>query len=133
MMQAAVASFCRTMGTMLQGGLPIIDSLQIAREVMRNVVLEEEVKKAESSIIEGSSLSHELSHSKWFPPMVSRMFAVGEDSGTITPDVNKIADMYEDELEKTLDQLMALAQPVILVFMGADYRHRVDGHLAALD
>jgi general secretion pathway protein F len=116
--QAAVARFCRTMGTMLQGGLPIINSLQISREVMHNVVLEEEIKKAEGKIIEGSSLSHELTRSKWFPLMVSRMLAVGEDSGTTTLMLNKIADMYEDELEKTLDQLMALAQPVILIFMG---------------
>jgi len=117
--QASVARFCRTMGTMLQGGLPIINSLHISREVMRNVVLEEDIKRAESKIIEGSSLSHELSHSKWFPLMVSRMLAVGEESGTTTIMLNKIADMYEDELEKTLDQLMALAQPIILVFMGA--------------
>jgi general secretion pathway protein F len=118
MIQAAVARFCRTMGTMLQGGLPIIDSLHISRDVMRNVVLEDEVKRAESKIIEGSSLSHELMNSKWFPIMVSRMLAVGEESGTTTLMLNKIADMYEDELEKTLDQLMALAQPIILVFMG---------------
>lgn len=118
MIQAAVARFCRTMGTMLQGGLPIINSLQISREVMRNVVLEEEIKKAESRIIEGSSLSFELNNSKWFPLMVSRMLAVGEESGTTTLMLNKIADMYEDELEKTLDQLMALSQPIILVFMG---------------
>jgi general secretion pathway protein F len=116
--QTSVARFCRTMGTMLQGGLPIIDSLHISREVMRNVVLEEEVKKAESKIVEGSSLSHELTNSKWFPIMVSRMLAVGEESGTTTLMLNKIADMYEDELEKTLDQLMALAHPIILVFMG---------------
>ncbi len=117
--QAAVARFCRTMGTMLQGGVPIIDSLRISREVMRNVVLEDEIKKAEGKIIEGSSLSHELSYSKWIPQIVSRMLAVGEESGTTVVMLNKIADMYEDELEKTLDQLMALAQPVILVFMGS--------------
>ncbi len=117
--QASVARFCRTMGTMLQGGVPIIDALVISRKVMRNVALEEEVKKAEGKIIEGSSLSHELGKSKWFPQLVPRMLAVGEESGTTTVMLNKIADMYEDELEKTLDQLMALAQPIILVFMGS--------------
>lgn len=118
MIQTAVARFCRTMGTLQQGGLPMIDSLQIAREVMHNVVLEEEVKKAESKIIEGSSLSAELTRSKWFPVMVSRMLAVGEESGTLKLMLNKIADMYEDEIEKTLARLMALAQPLILVVMG---------------
>lgn len=118
MIQASVSRFCRTMGTLQQGGLPMIDSLRISREVMKNVVLEEEVKKAESRIIEGSSLGEELSHSKWFPSMVSRMLAVGEDAGSTILMLNKIADMYEGALEKTLARVMALAQPVILIFMG---------------
>ncbi|MBA3958525.1 MAG: type II secretion system F family protein [Parachlamydiaceae bacterium] len=117
--QTAVARFCRTMGTLQQGGLPIIESLHISRGVMGNVVLEEEIKQAESKIIEGSSLSAELKRSKWIPPLVSRMLAVGEDSGSSITMLNKLAEMYEDELEKSLDNVMALAQPVILIFMGA--------------
>ena len=118
MLQAAIARFTRTMGTMQQGGVTMIESLRIAREVMGNVVLEEEMKVAESRIVEGSSLSTELLKSPWFPPMVSRMLAVGEDAGNITLMFNKIADMYEDDLEKTLNRLMAMAQPVILIVMG---------------
>lgn len=116
--QTAVARFCRTMGTLQQGGLPIIDSLRIARSVMGNVVIEEEIKLAENRIIEGSSLSAELSHSKLIPTLVPRMLAVGEDSGSSATMLNKLADMYEEELEKSLDRVMALAQPVILIFMG---------------
>lgn len=116
--QTALARFCRTMGTLQQGGLTMIDSLQIARGVMKNVVLEEEVKKAEEKIIEGSSLSQELTKSPLIPLLVSRMLAVGEESGTTITMMNKIADMYEEEIEKTLDRLMALAQPAILLFMG---------------
>lgn len=116
--QTCVARFCRTMGTLQQGGLPIIDSLRISREVMGNVVLEEEVKNAEGKIIEGSSLSAELMHSRHFPPLVPRMLAVGEESGNATLMLNKIADMYETEIEKSLDRVMALAQPVILILMG---------------
>lgn len=117
--QTAVARFCRTMGTLQQGGLPVIDSLRIAREVMRNVVLEEEVKQAEGKIIEGSSLSAEIKNSRYFPKMVSRMLAVGEEAGNSTIMLNKIAEMYESEIEKTLDRVMALAQPIILIVMGA--------------
>lgn len=116
--ESAVARFCRTMGTLLQGGLPIIEALRNAREVMQNVVLEEEVKQAEHRIIEGSSLSAQLSHSKYFPSMVSRMLAVGEESGSTVVMLNKLAEMYENELEKSLDRVMALSQPVILIFMG---------------
>lgn len=119
MIQTAVARFCRTMGTLQQGGLPMIDSLRISRDVMRNVVLEEDVKKAENRIIEGSSLGYELGKSKYFPALVSRMLIVGEDSGSNVTMLNTIADLYEGEVEKTLSRLMALAQPVILIFMGA--------------
>jgi len=118
MIQTSVARFCRTMETLLKGGLTIIDSLRISREVMRNIALEEEVKFAEERIVEGSSLSTELSKSKYFPPMVPRMLAVGEDSGATVEMLGKIADMYEGEIEKSLDRVMALAQPVILIFMG---------------
>lgn len=118
MIQTAIARFCRTMGTMQQGGLTMIDSLRISREVMGNVVLEKEVKHAEEKIIEGSSLSIELSKSKLIPQMVPRMLSVGEESGSTVIMLNKIADMYEEELEKSLDRLMALSQPVILIAMG---------------
>jgi general secretion pathway protein F/type IV pilus assembly protein PilC len=118
MLQAAIARFSRTMGTLQQGGVTMIDSLRIAREVMENVVLEEEMKEAEERIVEGSSLSAEILKSPWFPPMVSRMLAVGEDAGNITAMFNKIADIYEDEVEKSLNRLMAMAQPVILIVMG---------------
>lgn len=117
--QAAVARFCRTMGTLQQGGLPIIESLRISREVMRNVTLEIDVKMAEVKIIEGSSLSAELSRSKWIPTIVPRMLAVGEDSGTTVTMWNKLADIYEEDVEKNLDRVMALAQPAILILMGA--------------
>lgn len=116
--QTALSRFCRTMSTLNQGGLSMIDSLQIARGVMRNVILEEEIKKAETKIIEGSSLSAELSKSSLIPLLVSRMLAVGEESGTTVVMMNKIADLYEEEIEKTLDRLMALAQPAILIVMG---------------
>lgn len=116
--QAALARFCRTMGTLQQGGLTMIDSLRIAREVMKNATLEDEIKKAESKIIEGSSLSVQLSRSNYIPTMVSRMLAIGEEAGNTVIILNKIADMYEAELEKTISRTMALAQPVILIVMG---------------
>lgn len=118
LVQAAIARFCRTMGTLQKGGLTIIDSLRIARDVMGNKTLEEEIKKAEGRIIEGSSLSLEFSKSRWIPHMVTRMLAVGEDSGTSLMMFNKIADMYEENLEKTVNRLLAFAQPVILIVMG---------------
>lgn len=116
--QTSLARFCRTMATLQMGGLTMIDSLRISREVMHNHVLEDDMKKAELKIIEGHSFSSELARAKWIPALVPRMLAVGEDSGNSTIMFHKIADMYEEELEKTLDRLMALSQPVILIVMG---------------
>ena len=116
--QTAVARFCRTMGTLLQGGLSMIEALRISQGIVRNVVLEKEIKAAEGKIIEGRSLSAELAKSRYFPPLIARMLAVGEESGTSVVMLNRIADMYEQELEKTLDRVMALAQPIILIVMG---------------
>lgn len=118
MVQAAVARFCRTMGTLLQGGLPLIEAMRISREVMRNHTMGEELKIAEKRIIEGSSIGKELARAKHFPPMVAQMLSVGEDSGGIVVMFNRIADMYEQDLEKTLGRLMALSQPAILIVMG---------------
>jgi len=116
--QTATARFCRTMATLLQGGLSIIESLRISRGVMRNVVLESEIQAAEVKIIEGHSLSKEIGKSKHIPQLVSRMLAVGEESGTSAGMLGKIAEIYEQDLEKSLDRVMALAQPVILIVMG---------------
>lgn len=116
--QAAVARFTRTMSTLLKGGLTMIDALHISREVMQNYTMEEEIKQAEARIVEGSSLSAELSKSKYIPRMVSRMLAVGEESGASAEMLGKVADMYENNVEKTLERVMALAQPVILIVMG---------------
>ena len=96
----------------------MIDSLRISKEVMKNVVMEEAIQNAEKKIVEGSSLSQELTKTKVFPTMVTRMLSVGEDSGSMLEMLNKIADIYEEEVEKTLQRLMALAQPVILIVMG---------------
>lgn len=116
--QASMARFCRTMATLLQGGISMIDSLRISRGVMQNVVMENEIQVAESKIVEGHALSQELGRSKYIPKLVSRMLAVGEESGTTVTMLSKVADMYENDLEKTLDRVMALAQPVILIVMG---------------
>jgi general secretion pathway protein F/type IV pilus assembly protein PilC len=85
---------------------------------MRNAVLEKEIELAEIKIIEGSSLSQQLGRSEYIPHMAARMLAVGEESGTTIAMLNRIADMYEQEIEKSLDRVMALAQPLILIIMG---------------
>lgn len=117
--QTGIARFTRTMGTLQSGGLTMIESLRIGRDVIGNVVMEGEIKNAEEKIIEGSSMSQEFSKSKLIPKMVSRMLLVGEETGNTQQIFNKVAEIYEDEVEKSLERVMNLAQPVILIFMGS--------------
>lgn len=117
--QTAIARFARTMGTLLQGGVAIIEALRISRKVMRNPFLEEVVQQAEDRIVEGSLLSYELKKSPLIPSLVPRMVAIGEEGGSAALMFHKIAELYEEEVEKTLAQITALAQPVVLVIMGA--------------
>lgn len=116
--QAAVSRFCRTLSTLLEGGVPLLDALKMSQGVMANRTLEEEVEEASDQVIQGKALSQGLKQSAFFPPLVSRMVAIGEDSGKLSGMLTSIASMYEETLEKSLSQLVALAQPVILIVMG---------------
>jgi type II secretory pathway component PulF len=116
--QTAMARFARTMGTLLQGGVPILPALEISRKVMRNPLLEEIVEQAAGKIVEGSLLSQELKKSTLIPTLVPRLLAIGEEGGSAPIMFHKIADLYEEEVEKTLSRVTALAQPVVLVIMG---------------
>lgn len=118
LINTAVARFSRTMATLQQGGLPLIESLKMARQVMYNVVLEKEIEKIENKIIEGSTLGYEITHSRIIPTIVGRMLSVGEDSGSLLTMFQKIAEIYEESLEKSLNRVVAMAQPAILIFMG---------------
>ena len=116
--QTAMARFARTMGSLLQGGVSLIQALQIARNVMHNPYFEEVVAHAEEKIVAGSLLSVELKKSPLIPPLVPRMLAIGEEGGNAPLMLEKIADLYEGEVEKNLTRITTLAQPVILVVMG---------------
>jgi general secretion pathway protein F/type IV pilus assembly protein PilC len=116
--QAAFARFSRTLATLQNGGVPLIECLRISRYVMMNQVLEEIIEKTEAKILEGSSLSKELSGSPHIPGLVIRMLTTGENSGNLSEMLNHVAQMYDEDVEKTLARITTLAQPVILIIMG---------------
>jgi general secretion pathway protein F len=119
LIEAALVRFARTMSTLQEGGLPLVEALALSKEVMQNAAMQEDVQKAEKKILEGGSLSAELKRSRYIPSMASRMIAVGEETGHLSEMLGKIADMYEESLEKTIESVMALVQPAILIVMGA--------------
>lgn len=117
-LKIALGRFCRTFATLLQGGVPLVESLRIARGVVNHLTLEEELRHMEEKVTQGAHLSDELLRSKLIPKLLARMAAVGEQSGTLATMFLRIASLYERDLEKGLQQTLTLLQPLILVFMG---------------
>lgn len=114
----AISRFARTLGTMLAAGVPLLRTLEIVRAILGNKVLEDVVEKAREAIREGDSIAEPLSKSGQFPPVVTRMIAVGERSGELESMLQTVADSYEKEVEMRIGRLTALMEPLIILLMG---------------
>jgi general secretion pathway protein F len=113
----AIARFSRTLATLLAGGLPIVRSLETAKDVADNTVLGRAIDAARESITEGATLAAPLRNSGEFPPMVTHMIGVGERSGQLESMLSKIADTYEEQVETTVTRLTALLEPMLILLM----------------
>ncbi len=114
----AVARFCRTLGTLVSSGVPILEGLTITARTAGNSVVEDAIMTTRKSIEEGRTISEPLKNTDVFPPMVVQMVAVGEQTGALEAMLNKIADFYEDEVDEATANLLALLEPVIIMFLG---------------
>ena len=114
----AVARFSRNLSMMLDAGVPIIQALSIVGQASNNWKIEQTVRDIQESIRAGRSFAVPLSNAAVFPPMVSQMVAVGEESGTLGQMLGSIADFYEDEVETATEQLSSLIEPVLIVGLG---------------
>jgi len=114
----SVARFSRTLGTLLQSGVAIINALSIVEEVAGNVVIENAIVKVRNSIKEGETIAAPLEASNVFPPMVTNMIAVGEESGSLPDMLNKVADFYDAEVETMVKSLTSLLEPLMITVMG---------------
>ena len=121
----AISRFARTLSTLLAGGLPIIRALDTAGEVAGNTVLAETIDAARLSITEGASVAAPLRASGEFPPLVTHMIEVGEQSGELEAMLGKVADTYEEQVETTVTRLTALLEPFLILDHG---RHRAGHH-----
>jgi len=115
----AMARFGRTLGSLLQNGVPVLTALQIVRNIVNNVHIADVIDHAEEEIQAGKSLARTLSQSHWFPPIPVQMIAVGEQSGELENMLNKIADMYEREVESQAMALTSMLEPVMILLMGS--------------
>ena len=113
----AIARFTKTLSTLLSGGLPITRALETAGEVTGNTVLAKSVESARTSITEGASIAHPLRASGEFPPLVTHMIEIGEQSGELESMLEKVSETYEEQVETTVTRLTALLEPVLILIM----------------
>ena len=114
----AVARFTRTLGTLLQSGVPILDAMDIVAKTAGNVIVTEGITYARARISEGRNMAEPLTESKIFPGMVVQMIAVGEQTGALDQMLNKIADFYEDEVDVAVAALTSMLEPIMMVGIG---------------
>ena len=114
----AVARFCRTLGTLLSAGVPVLESLDITARTSGNAVLEAAIVEVRKRVEEGRTMAEPLAATKQFPPMVVQMIGVGETTGAIDTMLSKIADFYEDEVDVAVASMMKLIEPVMIAFLG---------------
>jgi type IV pilus assembly protein PilC len=116
--KVAVAKFTRTMGTMLASGVAILEALDIVAKTAGNRSVEKAIYNVRSGIAEGRTMADPLNESGVFPPMVCQMIAVGESTGALDAMLEKIADFYDEEVDQAVENMTALIEPVMLVFLG---------------
>jgi type IV pilus assembly protein PilC len=116
--KTAVARFTRTLSTLIQSGVSILDALEITARTAGNRVVHDAIKQSVLSIAEGETITNPLRESGVFPPMVIQMIAVGEKTGGLDDMLSKIADFYDEEVDAAVAALTSIIEPVIIVIMG---------------
>jgi type IV pilus assembly protein PilC len=116
--KSSISRFARTLATLLSSGVPVMQALEVTAKSSGNTVIEEAVMTARASIREGESIAGPLAESKIFPPMVTQMIAVGEETGNLDGMLQKISDFYDMEVENTLASLTSLLEPLLMIGIG---------------
>jgi type IV pilus assembly protein PilC len=118
MRKIAVARFTRTLGTLLQSGVPILDALEICGRTAGNLVIEAAILYVRQKISEGKNMGEPLAEVRVFPDMVVQMISVGEQTGALDQMLNKVADFYEEETDIAVAALTSAIEPILMVGVG---------------
>jgi type IV pilus assembly protein PilC len=116
--KSAIARFTRTLGTLVSSGVAILDGLEITAKTSGNRVLHDAIMESRTSIAGGETISEPLKKSGVFPPMVTSMINVGEQTGGLDEMLTKIADFYDEEVDAAVEALLAAMEPIMIVFLG---------------
>ena len=118
-LKSAVARFTRTLGTLLSSGVAILEGLEITAKTSGNRVIHDAVMLSRTSIAGGESISEPLAKAQVFPPMVTQMINVGEETGDLDGMLSKIADFYDDEVDVAVEALLKAMEPIMIVVLGS--------------
>lgn len=116
--KGAIARFTRIFGTLIKSGVPILEALSVSSNAIGNLVISKAVLDAKTKIKEGQSISGPLASSGVFPPMVTQMIMVGEESGELEEMLVNVANFYDQEVDRTVEKLTAIIEPLMMVFIG---------------
>jgi general secretion pathway protein F len=116
--KVACARFARTFSTLLRSGVPVLNALEITRNVLVNTELMRVVDDARTAIREGESIAKPLAQSKRFPPIVTHMIAIGERSGELEAMLENVADAYDDQVDAQVQTMSSLLEPIMILVMG---------------
>ena len=116
--KVSISRFTRTLSTLTRSGVAILQALEIVERTAGNEVFARAVKQAGDSVRGGETLAEPLARSEQFPPMVTRMIAVGEKTGALEGMLQKISDFYDSEVKATVDTMTSLIEPILILMMG---------------
>ncbi len=116
--KVAVARFTRTLGTLLRSGVPLMTALEITEDTAGNVHIARGIAQVREAVSEGEGMTKPLEQTNLFPPMVTQMISIGEESGNIDAMLSKVADFYDEEVEQAVKALTSLLEPIMMVGIG---------------
>ena len=114
----AVARFTRTLATLLNGGVPMLNALQIVRNVVNNDIIASAIDNARSNISEGETISGPLRKSGQFPPIVIHMVNIGEKTGDLENMLVQVSNAYDFQVKNKVDSLTSIMNPILIMIMG---------------
>ena len=118
LLKVAVARFCRTLGTLISSGVPILEGMDITARTSGNQVVQNAILKSKEAVEQGRNIATPLAETKIFPPMVVQMVGVGEATGALDAMLSKVADFYEDEVDNAVAGMTSLMEPVMIAMLG---------------
>lgn len=117
-LKSALAKSTRSLGTLLSSGVPIIQAIDITKDIAGNEIIARELGEASDMVRDGEAISRKLEQSGLFPPLMVSMVAVGEETGSLEAMLVKIADFYDKEVKYITENLTALIEPFLIAFLG---------------